>query len=211
MIRGSTVALAGPKIVCYLSLLVAIHGLRFAACGHAEQRRANRIICCLVCWTCGGRMGPNHFTLKDVGVVCGLCEAKNPLGNLRKMSLQEAKESSEIIVCFSRTGTIAHALYINCKTVLGPWIRFQSAETLEKALRYLQRETGRADDGKPTAGRTPQDADRALSQSQHQSGADPRATPSLRREDRRFLKTGSKIRSIELCLKTAKHPHLVSG
>jgi hypothetical protein len=102
-----------------------------------KQRRENRIVNCLVCWTCHGRMGPNHFTLQDGGAVCGLCEAKNPLGSLRKISIQEVTESSEIIVCFTRGGTIAHALHIDCKTVLGPWVSFASAETLEKALRYL--------------------------------------------------------------------------
>ncbi|HTF66643.1 MAG TPA: hypothetical protein VK638_28565 [Edaphobacter sp.] len=102
-----------------------------------KQRRENRIVNCLVCWTCHGRMGPNHFTLKDGGAVCGLCEAKNPLGNLRKMSIQEVTEPSEIIVCFARGGVAAHALHIDCKTALGPWITFASAETLEKALRYL--------------------------------------------------------------------------
>jgi hypothetical protein len=34
-------------------------------------------------------------------------------------------------------GKTAHALHIDCKTVLGPWIKFQSADTLERALRYL--------------------------------------------------------------------------
>jgi hypothetical protein len=46
-------------------------------------------------------------------------------------------EPSEIIVCFTRSGEIAHALHLDCKTALGPWVKFQSAETLEKALRYL--------------------------------------------------------------------------
>jgi hypothetical protein len=82
-------------------------------------------------------MGPNHFTLKDGGAVCGLCETKNPLANLQKMSIQEVTEPSEIVVCFTRSGEIAHALHLDCKTVLGPWINFASAETLEKALRYL--------------------------------------------------------------------------
>jgi hypothetical protein len=45
--------------------------------------------------------------------------------------------ATEIIVCFTRSGEIAHALHLDCKTVLGPWVKFQSAETLEKALRYL--------------------------------------------------------------------------
>jgi hypothetical protein len=102
-----------------------------------KQKRANRLVNCLVCWKCYGRMGPNHFTLKDGGAICGLCECKNPLANLRKMSMQEVTEPSEIIVCFTRSGEIAHALHLDCKTVLGPWVKFTSAETLEKALRYL--------------------------------------------------------------------------
>jgi hypothetical protein len=53
------------------------------------------------------------------------------------MPIQEVTESCEIIVCFTRSGTAAHALHLNCKTALGPWITFTSAETLEKALRYL--------------------------------------------------------------------------
>jgi hypothetical protein len=102
-----------------------------------KQRRENRIVNCLVCWTCGGRMGPNHFTLKDGGASCGICGTKNPLGNLRRMLIQEVTQPSEIIVCFTQSGTCAHALHIDCKTVLGPWIRFESAETLDRAMVYL--------------------------------------------------------------------------
>jgi hypothetical protein len=102
-----------------------------------KQRRENRIVSCLVCWKCYGRMGPNHFVLKDGGAVCSLCREKNPLGNLRKMPIQEVTEPCEIVVCFTRHGKAAHALHIDCKTTLGPWITFQSAETLDRALRYL--------------------------------------------------------------------------
>jgi hypothetical protein len=98
-----------------------------------KHRRENRV----VCWTCHGRTGPNHFTLRDDGAVCSLCASMNPLGNLRKMSIQEVTEPCEIIVCFTQSGKAAHALHIDCKTTLGPWINFQSAETLEKALVYL--------------------------------------------------------------------------
>jgi hypothetical protein len=109
-----------------------------------KQRRENRIVNCLVCWTCHGRMGPNHFTLNDGGAVCGICEAMNPLGNLRKLSIQEVTEPAEIIVCFGPGGpagkpgtTIANALHIDCKTALGPRITLAPEETLEKALIYL--------------------------------------------------------------------------
>ena len=82
-------------------------------------------------------MGPNHFELRDMRAVCSLCGAANPLANLRKMSIQEVTTPSEIIVCFTRGGTAAHALHVDCKTALGPWITFASAETLERALAYL--------------------------------------------------------------------------
>jgi hypothetical protein len=102
-----------------------------------KSKWENRLVNCLVCFTCHSRMGLNHFTLNDGGAVCSLCSTKNPLGNLKKMSLQEVTEPSEITVCFTRGGTIAHALHFDEKTVLGPWIRFQSAERLEKAIKYL--------------------------------------------------------------------------
>ena len=82
-------------------------------------------------------MGPNHFTLKEGGAVCSLCGTKNPLDNLQKMAIQGVTEPSEILVCFTQNGTAAHALHIDCKTVLGPWIKFTSAKTLEKALQYM--------------------------------------------------------------------------
>jgi hypothetical protein len=102
-----------------------------------KQKRENRIVSCLVCWTCHGRMGPNHFTLSDGGAVCGFCHSKNPLGNLRKLSVQEVTTRAEIIICFTQSGKGAHALHVDCKTVLGPWITFASGETLVKALVYL--------------------------------------------------------------------------
>ena len=85
-----------------------------------KQRRENRIVNCLVCWTCHGRMGPNHFELRDMRAYCSLCGSANPLANLRKMSIQEVTTPSEIIVCFTRGGTAAHALHIDAKTALGP-------------------------------------------------------------------------------------------
>jgi hypothetical protein len=53
------------------------------------------------------------------------------------MSIQDVTEPSEIIVCFTQSGTRAHKLHSDCNTVLSPWIRFQSAETLERAMVYL--------------------------------------------------------------------------
>lgn len=53
------------------------------------------------------------------------------------MSSQEVAEPFAIIVCFTRGGELAHALDFDDKTVLGPWVKFASADTLERALLYL--------------------------------------------------------------------------
>jgi hypothetical protein len=110
-----------------------------------KQRREKRIVNCLICWTCQGRMGPNHFELRDMRAYCSLCGSANPLANLRKRPIQEVTTPSEIIVCFTRGGTAAHALHVDHKTALGPWITFASDETLEKALRYLGATDGQLD------------------------------------------------------------------
>jgi hypothetical protein len=39
------------------------------------------------------RTGPNHFKMDGGGAVCRLCGAKNPLGNLQRMSLREGKRT----------------------------------------------------------------------------------------------------------------------
>ena len=75
-----------------------------------KPKRADRLIHCLVCWTCHSRMGPNHFKMEGGGAVCSLCNTKNPLGNLQKLSLREVTEPSEILICFTQGGTAAHAL-----------------------------------------------------------------------------------------------------
>ncbi len=102
-----------------------------------KHRRESRLVNCLLCWTCGGRMGPNHFTLKDAAAWCGICGSKNPLGNLRKLPLMLVNDLVIIKVAFTRNGTAAHALHWDEKQSLGPWIKFTSGEVLERALVYL--------------------------------------------------------------------------
>jgi hypothetical protein len=53
---------------------------------------------------------------------------KNPLSSLRKMAVKGVNTASTIIVCNRQNGTAAHALHIDCKTVLGSWVKFTSAE-----------------------------------------------------------------------------------
>jgi hypothetical protein len=50
------------------------------------------------------------------------------------MTIQDVCQPCEIIVCFTRSGTAAHALHIDARTALGPWVKFFSAETLDRAM-----------------------------------------------------------------------------
>jgi hypothetical protein len=82
-------------------------------------------------------MGPNHITLKDGGAVCSACGKVSPLANMRKMTMLDLTEPRLIWIPWTRSGTAAHGLGPDGKTVLGPWINFSSAETFERALRYI--------------------------------------------------------------------------
>jgi hypothetical protein len=61
----------------------------------------------------------------------------NPLANMKKMTLLDLTEPWRIWVPWTMSGTAAHGLAVDGRTVLGPWITFSSAETFERALRYV--------------------------------------------------------------------------
>jgi hypothetical protein len=44
------------------------------------------------------------------------------------MWIQEVTESSEIVVCFTRGGKVAHTLHCDGKTVPGPRVKFAAAD-----------------------------------------------------------------------------------
>jgi hypothetical protein len=103
-----------------------------------KHRRENRLIHCLVCWKCGGRTGPNHYTLENGGATCGLCGDRNPMGNLRRMPLNVLQATYEIIVCFvPRDGINCHGLHVDCRRALGPWVHVGGDETMVRMLMYL--------------------------------------------------------------------------
>ncbi len=103
-----------------------------------KHKRENRLVHILVCWRCGGRTGPNHHVLEHGGATCSLCGDRNPLGNLRRMPIDVIRSSYEIMISFvPRNGIACHALHVDCKTVLGPWLHVPSDETMVRMLRYL--------------------------------------------------------------------------
>ena len=98
----------------------------------------NRIVNCLVCWKCHGWAAPAHFSYTQGGVVCGMCGEKNPLASLRKLPLDAVTATREILLCFvSRNGYNVHALHVDAKTVLGPWVHVASHETVLRMMEYL--------------------------------------------------------------------------
>jgi hypothetical protein len=104
--------------------------------------RENRLIHVLVCWKCGGRTGPNHHVLEGGGATCSLCGDRNPLGNMRRLSVGELRATYEIVLCFGASrrqdGAVSvMALHTDCNTALSPYRDVASDETLVRMLRYL--------------------------------------------------------------------------
>jgi hypothetical protein len=100
-----------------------------------KHKWANRIVSCLVCWMCHSRMGPNHFTLR--GRRCAASAGPRTRSATSEKCPSRRSPSPRRFWCVLRGGTLAHALHHDYKTVLGPWVKFTSAETLEKAFKYL--------------------------------------------------------------------------
>jgi hypothetical protein len=103
-----------------------------------KHHRENRVVNCLICWKCHGWAAPSHFSYAEGAAVCGMCGEKNPLANLRKLPLGAVTATREIILCFvPRNGYNVHALHIDAKTVLGPWVHVASHETVLRMMEYL--------------------------------------------------------------------------
>jgi hypothetical protein len=62
----------------------------------------------------------------------------NPLGSLRKLTLRQVHATSEILVAFTQSGKLAQgSLHTDCKTALGPWVKFASEEVFDRPLVHL--------------------------------------------------------------------------
>ena len=107
-----------------------------------KRSRENKLVNCLLCWRCDGRTEPNHFTLKEGGAWCGICETKNPLGNLRKLPIVLVTALIVINVAFTRGGTLAHGLHPDSTRPIGPWVKFELAEGRDLLLPFVGRATG---------------------------------------------------------------------
>ena len=102
-----------------------------------KRRREDKAVHCLRCWRCHSYTGPNRYALRDGGAVCGMCEDRNPLGNLVRLPIALLSQPLTISVAFTRPGGSAHALHPDLNKALGPWVNFASGEVLRKGLVYL--------------------------------------------------------------------------
>src|ERR1700724_822898 len=102
-----------------------------------KHRRENRIIPVLHCWRCHSYTGPNHHAVRDGGAVCGQCGDKNPLGNMVRLPVILITQPLTIPLSFTRSGTSAQGTHPDLSRAIGPWVRFQSGDVLEKAITYL--------------------------------------------------------------------------
>jgi hypothetical protein len=112
-----------------------------------KHSRENKFLNCLVCSRCMAEWAQSHDA-RDGGAVCGAC-GKPTASEHEEMTMLEVTEPRRIWIPWTPGGTAAHGLARDGRTVLGPWITFSSAETFERALRYVGMTDQRLDERHP--------------------------------------------------------------
>lgn len=98
---------------------------------HAAQQPA------LDCETCGALNPASRFRYIGDRLICEACERQNPQTRVRSVSRELLEPRTICINFIARDGVSVQAMHLDGRTVLGPYVRVQSAETLRRLLAYL--------------------------------------------------------------------------
>ena len=105
----------------------------------AEQqaRECADTVPALDCQSCGALTPGERFRYYGDRIVCEACEERNPQGR-RRMVPRALLQPRDICVNFvDNKGLGVQAMAVDCRTMLGPQLRIQSAATLRRLLAYL--------------------------------------------------------------------------
>ena len=105
----------------------------------AEQRARERAdtVPVLHCQTCGALTPGERFRYFADQIICEACEERNPQSR-RRLVPRALLQPRDICVNFvDCRGLAAQAMALDHRTMLGPQLRIQSADTLRRLLAYL--------------------------------------------------------------------------
>ena len=91
----------------------------------------------LDCQSCGGLTPGERFRYFADQIICEACDERNPQSR-RRMVPRGVLQPRDICVNFvNNKGIGVQAMAVDCRTMLGPQLRIQSAATLRRLLAYL--------------------------------------------------------------------------
>jgi hypothetical protein len=105
----------------------------------AEQKARERAdtVPVLDCQSCGALTPGELFRYYADQIICEACNERNPQSRRRLMP-RALLQPCEICVNFvNNKGLGVQAIALDCRTILGPQLRIQRAETMRRLLAYL--------------------------------------------------------------------------
>ena len=105
----------------------------------AEQKARERAdtVPVLDCQSCGALTPGERFRYFADQIICEACDERNPQSR-RRLVPRALLQPRDICVNFvDNKGLGVQAMALDCRTMLGPQLRIQSAETLRRLLAYL--------------------------------------------------------------------------
>jgi hypothetical protein len=91
----------------------------------------------LNCESCGALTPASNFRNFGDRLVCQACENQNPQSRVRMVSREWLMPRAILLNFIPRDGYSVQAMHPDCRTMLGPYVKVQSAETLHRLLAYL--------------------------------------------------------------------------
>ena len=105
----------------------------------AEQKARERAdtVPVLDCQSCGALTPGERFRYFADQIICEACDERNPQSR-RRMVPRACLQPRDVCVNFvDNKGLVVQAIALDCRTILGPQLSIQSAETLRRLLAYL--------------------------------------------------------------------------
>jgi hypothetical protein len=91
----------------------------------------------LDCEACGALTPGTRFRYFGDRLICGACDQQNPQSRVRAVSRELLAPRAICLNFVPRDGYTIQAMHMDHRTLLGPRVRVQSAETLRRLIAYL--------------------------------------------------------------------------
>jgi hypothetical protein len=91
----------------------------------------------LDCEACGALTSASNFRYFGDRIMCDACDHQNPQSRVRTVARELLAPQTICLNFVPGDGYTVQAMHLDCRTMLGPIVKVQSAATLHRLLAYL--------------------------------------------------------------------------